>query len=90
MSDEWLDLPEAAARLQRHPTLVRKLVADGTLIAQRLGPTGRGGRWMVSAASVAALAAQWAAQPPRRGRPADAEPSPGALATRRSRAKHQE
>lgn len=87
--DDWIELPEAATRLDRHPTQVRKLAASGDLVARRIGPAGRGGRWLISAASVAALQARWAADPPRRGRPAQGDPTPVALAKRKSRAKHE-
>jgi hypothetical protein len=85
--DDWIELPDAANRLDRHPTQVRKLAAAGELEARRIGPAGRGGRWLVSAASVEALRQRWAADPPRRGRPATGDPTPAALAKRKSRAK---
>ncbi len=88
MEDDWIELIDAANRLDRHPTQVRKLAAAGGLVTRRIGPVGRGGRWLVSAASVAALVARWADAPPRRGRPTQGAPSVSALAKRKSRAKH--
>lgn len=88
--DDWIELPEAAERLGRHSTQVRKLAAAGELEARRIGPEGRGGRWLVSEASVEGLLTRWAVAPPRRGRPALDKPTPGAQAKRESRAKHRE
>ncbi len=67
MEDDWIELIDAANRLDRHPTQVRKLAAAGGLVTRRIGPVGRGGRWLVSAASVAALVARWADAPPGAG-----------------------
>lgn len=79
---------EAAERLKRSPAYVLRLLKQGDLVGRRIGPDTRGGRWLVSAASVAALCERWAADPPRRGRPAQGDPTPVALAKRKSRAKH--
>lgn len=80
---------EAAAQLGRSAAYVLNLLKRGDLAGRRIGPDTRGGQWLVSAASVAALAAQWAASPPRRGRPAEAAPSESTLAKRRSRARQE-
>ena len=78
---------DAGAILDRHPSYILLLVKRGDLAARRLGPDTRGGRWLIDAASVAALKAQWDANPPQRGRPADVAPSASAVAKRRSRAR---
>lgn len=65
---------------------VHTLRKDKRLEARR----PRGGQWLYDPSSVAALRAEWAASPPRRGRPALANPSPSALAKRRSRARQAE
>ena len=91
MLDDLITTDEAAARLERSATYVLRLRARGDLVGQRIGPDTRGGQWLISAASVDALRARWAADPPTRGRPAAGEtPSPAALAQRRSRATRKE
>lgn len=89
-NDDLITTDVAAERLARSPAYVLRLVKQGDLVGQRIGPDTRGGQWLVSAASVAALKAQWAVSPPRRGRPpAGATPSAAALAQRRIRATRQ-
>lgn len=78
---------EAAVHLGRSMSTINQLIKRGDLVGRRIGPNTRGGQWLVSAASVAMLAARWAASPPRRGRPAIAAPSESTQAKRRSRAK---
>jgi len=78
---------EAAELLDRSANYILLLLKRGDLIGRRLGPATRGGRWLIDARSVHALKAQWDAQPPQRGRPADDAPSPVAAAKRRSRAR---
>ncbi len=85
MDDIWLTTDEAAVRLERSRNMVLKLLAAGELRGRRLGPATRGGQWLVEAASVTELLARWAVDPPHVGRPASADPSPAALAQRRSR-----
>lgn len=88
---EWQSTEEASTRLERTERTVRMLIERGDLHAERLGPAGRGGRWLVSAASVESLRAAWAVQPPRRGRPLVGDtPTPSALSKRRSRAQQKE
>jgi excisionase family DNA binding protein len=89
MAEEWISTEEAATRLGKSEQIIRRLAEQGTLAADRLGPAGRGGRWMISAASVEALRAEWEKNPPRRGRPTAADPSAAALAKRRSRERQQ-
>ncbi len=88
MDDNLITTTEAAAQLSRSLSMINQLIKRGELIGRRIGPDTRGGRWLVSAASVAALVARWADDPPRRGRPAQGAPSASALAKRKSRAKH--
>jgi hypothetical protein len=78
---------EAGAILKRSPAYVIRLIARGDLTARRTGPADRRGHWLIDAASVRALKAQWDAAPPQRGRPADSAPTPSAAAKRRSRAR---
>lgn len=86
--DDLITTDVAAERLGRSVERVRVLIKQGDLIGRRIGPATRGGQWLVSAASVAALRAQWARNPPKAGRPAaSSEPTPLALAQRRSRAR---
>jgi hypothetical protein len=80
MLDDLITTNDAATRLARSPAYVLQLLKRGDLVGQRIGPESRGGQWLVSVASVAALAARWTADPPRRGRPAQAKPTPDALA----------
>lgn len=89
MDDDFITTTEAAAQLGRSMSMVNQLIKRGDLVGRRIGPDTRGGQWLISAASVAALIERWATDPPRRGRPALGEPSPAALAKRRSRAKHE-
>ncbi len=89
MVENYITTTEASTRLGRSLRYVLDLIDRGNLDAQRIGPPRRG-QWLVSAASVAALAARWAANPPRRGRPAAAAPSELTLAKRRSRARQTE
>lgn len=84
--DDLITTDVAAERLDRSTAYVLRLLKQGDLTGQLVGPPGRG-QWLVSAASVAALAARWDANPPRRGRPAAAAPSESTLAKRRSRAR---
>lgn len=81
---------EAAEQLGRSHNYVLKLLDSGELAGRRIGPASRGGRWLVDAADVARLKAEWEHNPPRRGRPAATEPSAAALAKRRSRARASE
>ncbi|NNJ13705.1 helix-turn-helix domain-containing protein [Chloroflexales bacterium ZM16-3] len=92
MSDDTdlITTTDAAAQLGRSMSTINQLIKRGDLVGRRIGPDTRGGQWLVSAASVAALAARWAANPPRRGRPAAAAPSESTLAKRRSRARQTE
>ena len=76
---------EAAARLGRKPRRVRQLLDNGELEGRRIGPDSRGGRWLVSVASVERLLAQWAADPPKPGRKQVTAPSAQTLAKRKSR-----
>jgi hypothetical protein len=87
MDDDLITTDVAAARLDRSAAYVLRLLKQGDLVGRRIGPDTRGGQWLISAASVAALQARWAADPPRRGRPAQGDPTPAALAQRRSRAR---
>ena len=88
MDDNLITTTEAAAQLSRSLSMINQLIKRGELIGRRIGPDTRGGRWLVSAASVAALVSRWADAPPRRGRPTQVTPSASALAKRKSRAKH--
>lgn len=64
MSDDYLTVDQAAARLQTSDEMVRRMLRDGRLSGFRLG--GRRAGWRIVAASLAGLAG---AEPPRRGRP---------------------
>ena len=81
-----LTTQEVADLLGVSARYVRTLRTEGQVQAR---PTS-GGQWLYDAASVEALHAQWAETPPRRGRKAVADPSPAALAQRRSRARRAE
>lgn len=87
---EWISTAAAAEQLDLSPIMVRKLVESGELAAERLGSAGRGGRWLISAVDVARLAAERAANPPRRGPAPSSAPSAAALAKRRSRERQKE
>lgn len=91
MPDNLITTHVAAERLGRSPVYVLRLLKQGDLQGQRIGPDSRGGQWLISAHSVDALAQRWAAEPPRRGRPpAGATPSPEALPQRRARQRRKE
>lgn len=64
---EKLSTAEAARRLRRSPTLVRRLADRGVLDYERCA-LGR----LIDADSVAALVRRWETDPPRRGRPRQA------------------
>lgn len=86
MDDDQITTDVAAERLGRSTVYILHLLKQGDLEGHLVGPPRRG-QWLVSAASVATLAARWASSPPRRGRPAIAAPSESTQAKRRSRAK---
>ena len=50
---EWLTVPEAAALSGYHENHLRRLIRDGTILAQK-----RGGRWWVDRESVQKYLAQ--------------------------------
>lgn len=81
---EEISVEQAAALLGRSSRTVRKLAADGELVARRLN--GDSGPWLIDAVSVQA----WSIAPPARGRKPDIAPSPTALAKRKSRARQKE
>jgi excisionase family DNA binding protein len=78
-----LTTQEVADLLGVSPRYVRALREGGRLTARR--PVG--GQWLYDAARVEALRVQWAETPPMRGRKPSVNPSPAALAQRRSRAR---
>jgi hypothetical protein len=68
MVDTMLTTLEAAALLQRTPRQILNLIERGLLSGSRLGPSTRGGRWMVTGESVEELKERWAVEPPKPGR----------------------
>jgi hypothetical protein len=92
MIADWLTTSEAAATLEVREQTIRSWLSNPTMRAKlelrRIGPDTRGGQWLISAASVARIQAERAANPPRAGRPRTDTPSPMAVAKRRSRARH--
>ena len=64
-----LTTTDAAAMLNISRQRIRALIANGRLPAQRIGPAGRGGEWLLAREDVEAFAAL----PRRTGRPAHKE-----------------
>ncbi len=73
MDADLITTEVAAARLERSAAYVLRLLKQGALQGQRIGPDSRGGQWLIRASSVEALARRWEATPPRRGRPTEGD-----------------
>lgn len=76
MTDTHMTTEDAAGELGKTTRRILQYIKDGDLDAIRIGPTSRGGRWLVSRVSVAELKAQHTHKPPKAGYPKGRKRSP--------------